>query len=1857
METLETADARLDRPEAAGKRVIQGFRLSSQQEHLWRLLRGEPGTPYQTRCAVRIAGSVDEGALWGALEEVVERHEILRTSFELLPGLEAPLQVIGEPRLAARETRELPDLPVGERGAAVADLLERLPARPVEEGGLAVTLVRLAADDLALLLDLSPLAADAPTLALLASEVARACAALYARAEPEDAGTQYADFAEWQRELLQGDDLREEAATWQGPGALAAAGPPLPWTRSDSGPYRPVETAVSVGEGAPTAAARAGEAFWLTCWAVLLGRLSGERRVALAAAVDGRSYEELAGSLGPFARFLPVVCDVPPETRFERVLTALRAGLEDAAARQDGFAWEEASFPAFAFSMEEAMEPLAAGGATFSLAARIARTERSVAELLLRRREGRVEPVLRYDSTCLAAAEAERLSACLGALAESAAAHPEAELGDLDVLPAAERERLLVELNRTSAELPGAGLLHAPFLRQAARTPGRPAVRSEGAVLTYGELALRAGRLARRLRGLGVDPEVPVAVCIERSPDMVIGLLGVLAAGGAYVPLDPEHPQERREGILAEVRPLLALTQARLAGLLPAGLPRLCLDEPLGDGPDAEPSAELSPDHLAYILYTSGSTGRPKGVMVPHRAISNRLFWMQRDYPLGEEDRVLQKTPYGFDASIWEIFCPLYAGAELVLARPGGHQDMGYLAAVAAAEGITTLQLVPSLLRAFLDEPAAAACTGLRRMFCGGELLATDLAARFSSLLGADLQNLYGPTEAAIDATSWPCRAGIGESSVPIGRPITNLRVYLTDARMRLVPAGVPGELCIGGVGLARGYLGRPDATAERFVPDPFGGLPGGRLYRTGDLARHRPGGELEYLGRIDRQLKIRGVRIEPQEIEMRLRESPAVREAVVAVRDEAGGPRLIAWIVPREAGTPVDPWALRDFLRARLPEPMLPAAFVPIPAVPLTPNGKLDLTALPEPATALSRSGGAVAPRNQTEELLAALWAEVLGAEAVGVNDNFFDLGGHSLSATQVVSRLRKSLQVELAVHQLFDAPTVAGLARELEAAMRGGAAGGLPPVEPSPRQEEMPLSFAQQRLWFFERMRPGTPVFNIVVAFRLRGSLDAGALARALTEIVRRHEILRTTFPDRRGLPIQVIGPPWPFPLPCVDLSGLPVEAREAEMLRRAAAEGDRPFDLARGPLLRALLLRLGPQEHALPFVVHHIVSDAWSSGVLTREIGSLYRTFTSGGPSPLSELPVQYADYAVWQQNHLAGEALEAQTAYWKRRLDGAPPLLELPTDHPRPERPTYRGITRPVSFPAELAEALAALGRRHGATLFMTLLAAFYALLHHLSGREDLVVGTDVANRNREETEGVIGFFINQLVLRTHLGGDPLFSELLARVRTTTLEAYAHQDAPFEHLVDALRVPRTLAHPPLFQVKLFLENTPPADLAFAGLELEPVELATDVAKLDLTLAFWHRPGSSLSGWINYSTDLFDTPRIERLLGQYRALLEAVVERPGARLSELGGVVGDIERKERDMEKKGLKDLSFKKFKAVAPKAVELSEEEVVERSFLSPGQELPLVLRPLVPDVDPAEWVEAHRESLEADLLRHGAILFRGFGIDTPETLERFAGVLCPDLFNENGEHPRESVTGNVYTPVFYPQDQQLLWHNENSFNWSWPRKIFFCCANPPDRGGETPIVDSRRVYAELPAEIRERFESRGVLYQRNYSEAMGLPWQTVFRSQDREEVEGKARESHLELEWRDGDRLRTRAVRPAVVAHPVTGDLSWFNQAQHWHVACLDAETSKAMRSLFPDEDLPRHCYHGDGTPIEDRDMEAILDVYRRLEVTFPWEKGDVLLVDNVLAAHGRNPFAGPRKILVAMGQMTTYDQVLGGTGK
>jgi amino acid adenylation domain-containing protein len=1219
-------------------------------------------------------------------------------------------------------------------------------------------------------------------------------------------------------------------------------------------------------------------------WAAVLGRLSGQTDLVIGTSPGGVNplpvRVDLSGS--PTAAELVARVDARVQGAlrngdlpFERVVELVQPDGADASATplfRAGFAWRDAPVSAEL----PGPEPRSTAGLDLSLE-------------LWEEGHGIAGEVV-FATALFDRETVERYAGYLRRVLAGMASDETRPVDRLALLSDEERRLVTEEWNRTDAPYPADWYIHEQFQAQAARTPDRVAVVYEDRQLTYGELNARANRLAHHLREMGVGPDVRVGICVAREPELVVAMLGVLKAGGAYVPLDPGYPRERLLDMVEDSAPVVMLTQGALAGRL-AGLdlPLLALDEDAAwweTQPATDPErAALSPENLTYVIYTSGSTGRPKGVEMTHQGASNLLHWYLGSTKITERDAVLVVTSFSFHLTQRNLMAPLFVGGQVHLAREPF--ELGRIAAQIVASGITMMNLTPTGFQALVEADGGKAIGGLRIVVFGGEPLYPRQLARVPEPRPVFL-NPYGSTEATGITAHHFARADLSSyssRSMPPGRPIANARIYVLDGAGEPVPVGVTGELYLGGHGVTRGYRALPGQTAERYLPDPFGRTPGARLYRTGDLGRWLPDGTIEFMGRADAQVKVRGFRIELGEIEARLAQHPAVHEVVVVARDgEIGDPRLVAYYTGYGAGAA----ELRAHLAERLPDYMVPAAFVHMDALPVNPNGKLDRKALPEPEYA-SEDENYVAPRTPVEEVLAGIWAEVLGVERVGVHDEFFGLGGHSLLATRAVSWVREVFGVDVPLRALFEGPTVAELAVRVEE-MRRAELPVLPPVVPVQRTGAPPLSFAQERLWFLDQLEPGSAFYNLPFALRLRGALDVDALERSLGEIVRRHDALRTVFRERDGTPVQVVVPFGGFGLTRKDLAHLPGEARVAEVERELVAEStERPFDLAAGPLFRASLLRLGAEEHVLLLAQHHIVSDGWSMGVLYRELEALYAAYREGGESPLPELAVQYADYAVWQREQLEGEALERQLSYWRERLSGAPELLELPTDRPRPPVQTYRGATVPVELSPELLERLQALGRGEGATLYMTLLSALQVLLSKYSGSEDIVVGTPIAGRTRKEVEALIGFFVNTLVLRTDLSGDPSFRELLGRVREATLGAYEHQEVPFEKLVAELQPERSLSHAPLFQVMLTLQNAGNSGGALPGLEVGGVVAERVSARFDLSLELT-RTSHGLRGGLNYSTDLFERGTVERMLGHLVRVLEQVAADADVRLSRL-------------------------------------------------------------------------------------------------------------------------------------------------------------------------------------------------------------------------------------------------------------------------------------------------------------------------------------------------------------------------------
>ncbi|WP_018352467.1 non-ribosomal peptide synthetase [Longispora albida] len=1468
--------------------------LSAAQQRLWFLSQLDgPSATYNMPYALRLTGDLDAAALLAALNDLVARHESLRTVYPAHEG--EPRQVIladaavelaeraVEPAALARELA---------RAAAVKfDLASQLPLR--------ASLWSVAPGEHVLVLVIHHIAGDGWSMAPLLRDLSAAYASRVAGEAPQwtELPVRYADYTMWQRELLGSHAdpeslISQQLRYWKETLAGAPQELELPFDRphpavaSHQGGHIRFQLSAGLHRALLKVARETDTTLYMVLQAafgVLLHRAGAGDDIPIGVPVAGRTDEALDDLAGFFVNTLVLRTDLSGNPAFGELLARVRETALSAYAHQD-VPFErvvEELAPARSASRQPLVQVLLAlqntahAGLEFpGLGVTPEPVSMNVAKFDLlasfEEQGGSGEPgglngVVEYAADVFDRSTAQSLTSRLISILEAVAADPHAPLARIGALSAAENELMLAAGDRTRPAVQGT--VPELFAAQAARTPDAPALWMDGTTVSYAELDARANRLAHRLIAAGTRREVPVAVLMERSVDLVVALLAVLKAGGAYVPLLPDYPAERLSWIASQAGARVLLVDPALSDVeFDHSATVLTVT---GDGPEHDPAVELHPDNLSYIMYTSGSTGRPKGVAIRHRDIV--ALAADGHWDGGAHERVLCRSPHAFDASTYELWVPLLRGGTVVIAPPG-ELDLPALARTISEGRVTSAFLTTALFNLLVEE-GPEHLAGLREILTGGEAGSPAAMRRFlKNCPSTVLSHVYGPTEATTFATAYPLAdpAELPGDEAPIGTPLDGMRAYVLDQYLQPVPAGVTGELYLAGAGLARGYTGRADLTAERFVADPTGRA-GSRMYRTGDLVRWNPSGQIVFVGRADGQVKLRGFRIELGEIEAVLAAHDDVGQTVVVVRED----RLVGYVTPGRAGRPVSATEVREHAARRLPEFMVPAVIVPLDGLPLTTNGKVDRRALPAPDLAVL-AGPVRAPRNEREEILCGLFAGLLGTPVAGIDDDFFALGGHSLLATRLVSRVRAALGAEIAVRDVFTASTPARLA----ALVANAASGTRPALHAMPRPAQVPLSAAQRRLWFLHQLEGPSATYNMPVLLRLTGALDQAALRAALDDLARRHETLRTVFADDGGTPVQRVLEPARLPLETVRV--------EASGLGHAlaGASGYR-FDLAAEAPARAWLFELGEREHVLAIVMHHIAGDGWSMTPLLRDLAQAYTARTGGRAPDWAPLPVQYADYTLWQRDLLDG-VRDTQLGYWRQALAGAPAELELPFDRPRPAVPSYRGGHVPFTVGPKLHAALVGLAREQDATLHMVLQAALAVLLHRLGAGEDLPIGTPVAGRTDEALDDLVGFFVNTLVLRADLSGDPAFTELLARVRESALDGYAHQDVPFDHLVEELAPDRSLARQPLFQVMCVLQNNARGQHRFGGLHVSAEPAGLPVAKFDLTAVFSEQPGrqgepAGLAGVLEYATDLFDRATAEVLAERLVRVLEAVTAAP--------------------------------------------------------------------------------------------------------------------------------------------------------------------------------------------------------------------------------------------------------------------------------------------------------------------------------------------------------------------------------------
>lgn len=1529
-----------------------------QQGMLFHTLCAPQSGVYLQQFSWTLQGNIDASNLKRAWQQVIDRHPILRTAF-YWENLEQPYQVVydqidlpwnEQDWSQSSQTSQREQLAIFMKADQERDF--KLSEAPL----MRLALIRLSEDTSQVVWSYHHLLLDGWSLSSVFKEVLSFYEAFSQNQTLNLRPPRpYRDYITW----LQQQDLSQAEAFWrrslEGIEAPTSIRMTQPHYSLNNEQENYLSQQIHLSESTTSALRLLAQQHQLTlntlaqgAWALLLSYYSGETDVIFGTTSAGRpgDIDGIESMVGLFISTLPVRVKVRPQDTCLAWLKKLQA--QQLEMRQYEYsplvqiqAWSEfpKNIPLFdsliVFENTPVDKSLQESGSSIQLLD-INIFEKTNYPLTIGISPGsELSLEILYERSRYHDATIKKILEHYRTLLEGIAFNCEKHLADLSILTQQEQQQQLIEWNRSQVKYNKDQCIHKLFEMQVEATPAAIAVISEGEQLTYRELNTRANQLAHHLRALGVKPEVLVAICAEKSLELIVGVMGVLKAGGAYVPLDPNYSQERLNFVLEDTQASILLTQHRFIDVLPnPQVTSICLDK---DWPQIallsgdNLLSEATPANLAYVIYTSGSTGKPKGVMIEHSSLTNAYLAWHAAYKLGVEATChLQMASFSFDVFTGDLVRSLCSGGKLVLCPRERLLEADELYQLMCQTQVDCAEFVPAVLRNLIQylEESGQSLDFMRLLICGSDSWYGAEYQKFQQFCGPEtrLINSFGLTEATIDSSYFEATVGSlsTEQLVPIGRPFANTQLYILNSFLQPVPIGTPGELYIGGFGVARGYWNRPELTAERFIQNPFSPESGDCLYRTGDQACWLPDGNIELLGRIDHQVKIRGFRVEPGEIEAVIQQNPLVHEVVVQAReDKSGNKQLVAYIVLEPQVETSELRELEDkltsqiliqlkaFLNEKLPEYMRPSQFIVLNSLPLLPNGKVDRRSLPEVETVRPElEAPFVPPRTLTEELLAGIWANVLDLNQVGIYDNFFELGGHSLLAIRLISQVRNTFQIELSLRSLFELPTVAGLSDRIEEARQNKQGLQIVPLVPVSREQDLQISFAQEHIWFLEeQLMPEHYFYNTVSTGRFKSHLNLSALEQSLNVILQRHETLRTSFTIVNGKPIPLIAQTLTLKLAVFDLQNFPKNVRESKAMQMIREEVQRPFNLASGPLLRAVLLQLDTSEYILVITAHQSAFDAWSRNVLWRELVILYQAFSTGKPSPLTPLPIQYADFVHWQHQFLSKEVLENQLSHWRQRLAGSLPVLNLPTDYPRPPVKTFQGASQSVAFPKNLTKAIRELSQQEEVSMFIMILAAYQILLYSYTGQEDLLVGTSADNRTRRELEGLIGCFNNYLVLRTKLSGNPSFRELLGRVRQVSMEAYDYLEMPFSRLVPALQLESDLSRTPLVQTMLvykqFLDVPTMESLAVNSLNdldftLLPFRYDWETARCDLTLSLMD-VGEEMAGFWEYSTDLFKTETISQMSRHFQNLLEKIITDPDQHLSELKVVVrADISAK---------------------------------------------------------------------------------------------------------------------------------------------------------------------------------------------------------------------------------------------------------------------------------------------------------------------------------------------------------------------
>lgn len=1846
--------------------------LSHAEQRLWYIEQLDSGSAsYNASSALKLTGILDVKALRSSLENIVERHNILRSYYRLVDG--RPMRFVRSNASIEYSFEELEHLDVGKQKSVLRSKIEAETARAFDlETGplLRIKLLKLCANEHVLVLTMHHIVSDGWSLGIIVNEFIHLYKKLSGNQLPSLAplSIQYGDYAEWQLGRLNKATIEQQLQYWGT--KLSGLAPLLDFPTDRPRPSVLSSQGGEVGFSLEEQASKKLRdlarkenctlfVLLLCAFKTLIYRYANIDDIPVGSTIANRPLKELEELVGIFVNSLTLRTKISGSMSFRNLIQSVRSTTIEAYENQD-VPFEQV---VESLKVERSLSYAPITQVRFvlnnvpfrelelpGLEVEPIRLEHVPAkmDLLLSMSDDQkaISGSLQYSKDLFETSTIEQLVDYFQYLLVQIAENPDSTLVDLQLT---DHKVLLEKLCKHETGLKNSfeQVIHKLFEYHADIKPDKVAIVVDDRQYTYEEINARANQLAWSLIERGISAEKQVGIAMPYSQKTIVSILGVLKSGASFVPIDIKFPRQRVLTIFRDAEISLLLTDESTATeFQELDVDQLILDQQsFSDYSSNNPDLDINPKQQAYIIYTSGSTGTPKGVCIEHRALANYLFAVEYRINAGNNPQVemASMSSVAADLGYTALFGAICHGRILRIIPESSYLEAAHAKNILKNQKIDFLKIVPSHMATLLSVGEDWRLPAKGIVF-GGEALQSDVVKKVRSI-DPELRilNHYGPTEGTVGSLTYEVPLTLAGGHIPIGKPLANTQAYVLDERLEPVACGVTGDLYIGGANLARGYRNSPARTAMSFLPNPFAGSPGSRIYKTGDRARQDVDGNIYFLGRKDQQIKVNGFRVEAGEVETAIKSIPGVRDCTVnLLKLGKTSDSLTAFIVIEDDA--VSEASLRDQLAVRLPEYMIPASIEYVDTIPRLVNGKIDWVSLKEKKQLAEKRESVDKPITATEQVIAQIWSEELKLDDVSRKDDFFRVGGHSLQAVLVVYRICEKLEVELSVSALLSNSTLKDLASFVDTLLNKNDDSMSDSLVPQPRGAVIPISLAQERLWFLYQRDKCSTAYYMPSALEINGPLDIDIFERSVNGVMMRHESLRTTFNQNENGPCQVVHDIPISGVEIIDLRGMGEERKEIILKEHLESKVFRPLDLEKGPLFRVTLLRMEEERNVLVTCIHHILSDGWSQRILLNDLFIFYSDNITKNKQAPEPLPVQYADYAIWERKRMTPDVQNKEIKFWKRKLDNAPLVLRVPTDYPRTGQEKNERETCTFRIPHSVQSVLESFCQKKGFTLYNLLLFSFKILLSRYSSQTDVTVGTTVANRDNLALKNVVGFFINQLALRSQIDEGAQFDDSLLNESESVKEAFSNVNVPFSTIVQSIDFERIENITPVFQHLFVLQNIPGETFGVQNLEVTPLSLSNidnQESKFDLTLMVGDDQ-AGLQALMIYNAGLFRKKTIERMGNHYINILKEIAVQPDITIKD----IKMYSQKEIEQQEKNKINRNQRKIAGLANarrRTVSLRNQEVVDRTTLSGEVSAPPIYTPLVSDVNLSQWIENRREDIDQDIGKFGGVVFRGFDGQGGDFFQIAKTVSGNSLMEEYGDLPKAGDRNCIYKSTPYPENQTIHFHNESSHLDKWPGRIMFSCVTPPETGGETAIVDCRAVYKSLDKKIIDLFDDYKVIYIRNFHNRIDVSWKQFFNCETKNEVEEKCRHSRMDFDWKEGGVLETRKLCAAVRRHPTSGENVFFNQILLFHPACLDDATYEGLIGQFNEKDFPRNVCFGNGKKIDSGIIKEIMTVMDEHSYRHKWEQGDIVVLDNMLSAHARLPFKGERKIVVAIG--------------